>query len=305
LIFVFDASRSLGEVRAHWGSPAGVKEALSDSDCQSLRRGHPYYVADSAKGQNCTHFSGDAPGSYVCVPLTAQSELIGMMHLQRTHTQGIALDFSEAYRNLINAIGEGVALAIANLTLRERLSERAMRDQLTGLYNRHYVQEWLALEMRRAQRHGRPFSAILLDIDHFKRFNDNFGHEAGDLVLRELAGVLKRSGRGSDVASRWGGEEFLLLLPECPLDVAVRKAEELRQQVAKLELEYDNRALGEVTVSLGVAAFPDNAQGAEALLRCADEAMYKAKRAGRDRVVACSEALQAQPGTAWNQTVRV
>ena len=172
--------------------------------------------------------------------------------------------------------------------LREKLHEQAMRDMLTGLYNRHYVEEWFGLELLRAQRHGRPIAAIMLDIDHFKRFNDSFGHEAGDLVLRELAGVLRRLARQSDVASRYGGEEFLVLLPECPFDAALRKAEQLREEAAKLKLEHNDRALGSVTVSIGVAAFPDHAQEAKALLRCADEALYDAKAAGRDRVVGYS-----------------
>ncbi len=172
--------------------------------------------------------------------------------------------------------------------LREKLREQAMRDQLTGLYNRHYVEEWFGLELRRAQRHGRPIAAIMLDIDHFKRFNDAFGHEAGDLVLRELAGVLRRFARESDVASRYGGEEFLVLLPECPFDDARRKAEQLRGEVAKLELRYGDKPLGPVTISLGVAAFPDHARESEELLRCADEALYTAKQAGRNRVVAYS-----------------
>jgi len=172
--------------------------------------------------------------------------------------------------------------------LRERLHEQAMRDRLTGLYNRHYVQEWFGLELHRAQRHGRPVAAIMLDIDHFKRFNDSFGHEAGDLVLRELAGALGRSTRGSDVASRYGGEEFLVLLPECPFDAALRRAERMREDVAKLELRYDDRPLGPVTVSLGVAVFPDHASESEELLRHADEALYLAKQTGRNRVVAYS-----------------
>src|SRR6267378_962667 len=172
--------------------------------------------------------------------------------------------------------------------LREKLHEQAMHDKLTGLYNRHYVEEWFGLELRRAQRHGRPIAAIMLDIDHFKRFNDSFGHEAGDLVLRELAAVLRRFARKSDVACRYGGEEFLVLLPECPFDAARSKAEQLREEVAKLELRYEDQPLGPVTVSLGVAAFPDHAKESEQLLRCADEALYLAKQRGRNRVVAHS-----------------
>src|SRR5256886_8171424 len=176
--------------------------------------------------------------------------------------------------------------------LRERLQEQAMRDKLTGLYNRHYVEEWFGLELRRAQRHGRPIAAIMLDVDHFKRFNDSFGHEAGDLVLQELAGVLRRFARESDVASRYGGEEFPVLLPECPFDAALRRAQRMREEDAKLELRYDNRPLGPVTVSLGVAVFPDHTKESEELLRHADEALYLAKQTGRNRVVAYSADAQ-------------
>jgi diguanylate cyclase (GGDEF)-like protein len=172
--------------------------------------------------------------------------------------------------------------------LREKLHEQAMHDKLTGLYNRHYVDEWFSLELRRAQRHGRPIAAVMLDIDDFKRFNDGFGHEAGDLVLREVAGALGRSTRGSDVASRYGGEEFLVLLTECPFDAGLRKAEQMREEIAKLDLQYASRPLGPVTVSLGVAAFPDHAKESAELLRHADEALYLAKQAGRNRVVAYS-----------------
>src|SRR6266853_1317970 len=172
--------------------------------------------------------------------------------------------------------------------LREKLREQAMHDNLTGLYNRHYVEEWFGLELRRAQRHGRAIAAIMLDVDHFKRFNDSFGHEAGDLVLREVAGALRRSTRGSDVTSRYGGEEFLVLLPECPFDAALRKAGKMLEEVAKLELQYRDKPLGPVTVSLGVAAFPDHAKESAELLRHADEALYEAKGAGRNRVVAYS-----------------
>src|SRR5437016_13330562 len=185
----------------------------------------------------------------------------------------------------------GAELAQSNreaALLRERLHEQAMRDKLTGLYNRHYVEEWFGLELRRAQRNGWSIAAIMLDIDHFKRFNDTFGHEAGDLVLRELASALGRTTRGSDVASRYGGEEFLVLLPECPFDAALRRAERMREEVAKLELRYGDKPLGPVTVSLGVAVFPVHTKESEELLRCADEALYAAKQAGRNRVVAYS-----------------
>ncbi len=261
---------------------------FSPNDCQAARRGHLYHVADSARQPNCRHFSGEPPAAYVCVPMTAQNDGIGTLHLQSSHASLQSRRFVEEDLDLINSIAEYVALAIANLGMHEKLREQATRDKLTGLYNRHYVQEWFTLELRRAQRHGRPVCALMLDIDHFKRVNDTFGHEAGDLVLRELAGALGRLGRKSDVVSRYGGEEFLMLLPECPLGAAVRKAELVRQEIEKLPFDSGNRPLGTVTVSIGVAAFPDHAEDADALLRCADDALYRAKQTGRNRVVAYS-----------------
>jgi len=287
-MFLLDTSHSRSEAAVGWSSPEGLEEVFLPNDCQAVRRGHLYHVADSSKQPNCRHFPGEPPRAYVCVPMTAQNEVIGTLHLQSPHASPLSWHFPDEDLDLINSVAEYVALAIANLGMHEKLREQAMRDKLTGLYNRHYVHEWFTLELRRAQRHGRPVCALMLDIDHFKHVNDTFGHEAGDLVLRELAGALGHLGRKSDVVSRYGGEEFLLLLPECPLDAAIRKAELIRQEIEELPFDYGNRPLGTVTVSIGVAAFPDHAEDADTLLRCADEALYRAKQTGRNRVVAYS-----------------
>ena len=178
--------------------------------------------------------------------------------------------------------------------LREKLQEQATRDKLTGLYNRHYVQEWFDQELRRAARHKRSIGVIMADIDHFKRINDSFGHEAGDMVLKALGALLKRSIRGSDVACRHGGEEFLVLMPESAIEGALGKAEELRREVERLQLEYHGRPIGPITISLGVAVFPDHAAEASALLRCADEALYAAKERGRNRTVISGAAAPAR-----------
>jgi diguanylate cyclase (GGDEF)-like protein len=287
-MFLLDATRARSESAASWASPQGLEEVFSPNDCQAVRRGHLYYVADSARQANCRHFAGEPPGAYVCVPMIAQNEVIGTLHFQSSPASPQSWRCTDDDIGLINSVAEHAALAIANVGLRERLHEQAMRDKLTGLYNRHYVQEWFGLELRRAQRHNRPVAALMLDIDHFKRFNDTFGHEAGDMVLGELAGVLGRIARKSDVASRYGGEEFLLLLPECPLDAAIRKAEQLREEVERLQVKYRGSKVGVITISIGIAAFPDHADDAGALLRCADDALYLAKRGGRNRVVAYS-----------------
>lgn len=171
------------------------------------------------------------------------------------------------------------------LRLRDALVDQATHDPLTGLYNRRYMEEWLRLELHRARRHGRAVGVVMLDIDHFKRVNDRFGHEAGDLVLREVADTICAAARKSDVICRYGGEEFLVLMPEASLADAARKAEELRAAVGRLRLQSRGTPVGALAISAGVCAFPDHGQDAEALLRCADEALYAAKERGRDRVV--------------------
>ena len=165
------------------------------------------------------------------------------------------------------------------------IHEQAVTDSLTGLHNRRHLWEWLRREFLRAKRKGSTIGAIMLDIDHFKRVNDTFGHEAGDQVLRELGALLKRSVRGTDVACRYGGEEFAMVLPEISIENAQRKAEAIRVAVKKIGLEYRGKSLGSIAVSLGVAVFPFHAQDEDSLFRKADEALYEAKRTGRDRVV--------------------
>src|SRR5687767_14474682 len=165
------------------------------------------------------------------------------------------------------------------------LQEQAVTDPLTGLLNRRLLQEFLPREVMKANRHGTSLAVIMVDLDFFKRINDAFGHEAGDLVLRKVAGTIKNTFRGSDVACRYGGEEFVLILPGATLDGARQKAEAIRVSIAGLELIQRERALGRVTASLGVAIYPDHGADADELVRAADAALYAAKEGGRNRVV--------------------
>jgi diguanylate cyclase (GGDEF)-like protein len=165
------------------------------------------------------------------------------------------------------------------------LHTQAVTDPLTGLLNRRYLTEFLPREVIRARRKGDSLAVLMIDLDHFKRFNDNFGHDAGDLVLTRVAQLLMAHIRGSDIACRYGGEEFIVVLPDTTLEGASRRAEEIRTAVRELQLSHRGKPLGEITVSLGVALLPDHVAGPEALVRVADEALYQAKAAGRDRVV--------------------
>jgi diguanylate cyclase (GGDEF)-like protein len=279
-----DSGRGTAARCASWGDPDGVVDALATSECVAVRRGQPRCVADSAQELNCRHFTAP-PASYACLPLTSHGELLGLLHIQRAdagHAEGC--DPVTVWPALRTA-AEHVSLALANLGIRETLREQATRDKLTGLYNRHYLNARFDQEIARAQRSGSPIAAVLFDIDHFKRFNDTFGHAAGDYVLRELGAILQRAGRRSDVACRYGGEEFLLLLPDASREVAQRRAEEVREALRALQLEWEGHSLGTITMSAGIAVFPDNGGDAAALLKSADQALYQAKELGRDRVV--------------------
>jgi diguanylate cyclase (GGDEF)-like protein len=165
------------------------------------------------------------------------------------------------------------------------LREEALTDPLTGLYNRRYLWEFLRREWVRAQRRGQPLSVIMLDLDHFKRINDSFGHQAGDYALAAVAGLLRNQIRSSDIVCRYGGEEFALVLPEASYESVRQRAEEIRSAIKQLELKHQGVALGRITASLGIAQFPNHADGPDALVTAADAALYQAKSAGRDRTV--------------------
>ena len=264
--------------------PADTLQVYTPPDCWALRRGKTQ-VVDSTRGIFCAHTSNPAPLKSLCTPLVTQGEPLGVLYL---YSNDPAATIDEATERFVGTVAEQLALAISNLRLRESLTQQSIRDPLTGLFNRRHLEETLDLELHRAARRSEPISAVMFDVDHFKRYNDLHGHDAGDAVLRALGGLVQRHIRAGDVACRYGGEEFLLLQPGLSAHDALSRAETLRKAVSLLSLEHNGVALGSITVSLGVATYPEHALGRAALLKRADEALYKAKRAGRDRVVAAA-----------------
>ncbi|HOJ39448.1 MAG TPA: GGDEF domain-containing protein, partial [bacterium] len=178
-----------------------------------------------------------------------------------------------------------LALAIANIKLRESLRMQSIRDILTGLYNRRYLEETMAREILRAARRHSTLGVVMIDIDHFKQFNDLYGHGAGDELLAQLGHFFRTHIRGSDIACRYGGEEFTLVMPDASLRDVVRRAEELRVAVKDLRVHYQGQLLGSITLSLGIAVYPEHGTTADELIRLADAALYRAKKEGRDRVL--------------------
>ncbi len=196
---------------------------------------------------------------------------------------------TEVFNDMVARLRQGRDdLACINSTLSERnkeLAQISVTDGLTGLYNRKHLMETLTNEVIRARRHNRPFSVLLIDIDHFKEFNDTFGHLAGDDLLAKLASLLKKSIRSVDYAARYGGEEFLLMLPETGIDGACESADRIRDRVARESFENGKQ---QITVSIGVAAFREHGTSPESVIASADAALYQAKRRGRNRVVRAS-----------------
>jgi diguanylate cyclase (GGDEF)-like protein len=219
----------------------------------------------------------------------AHGETIGLLHLEfgrENRSNGVqpTKDAIAEQRRLGLICAEQISLAIANVKLRDELRDQSIRDPLTGLYNRRYMMETCGREFSRAARAGQKVSVLSLDIDHFKKYNDNHGHDAGDMVLRAVGNCLESLFRNEDVPCRFGGEEFVVLLPGADASDAVHRAEQLRSRVEALVVRYLEKSLPTITVSIGVAAFPEAGEYPEAVLKAADEALYRAKENGRNRV---------------------
>ncbi len=278
---------------AAWGNPPPGQRVFATTECWALRRGRVHVVDDTAAGVlRCGHVAEPVGTGLLCVPLVAQGETVGLLHLQvrrRVRRKKRAALLADRER-LAVVFGEQIALALANIRLRATLREQSSRDPLTGLFNRRYMEESLDRELRRATREEYSLGVIMADLDHLKAFNDAHGHAAGDMALQLVGTFLHGAVRGEDVACRFGGEEFVVILPKATLEDTRRRAEALRLGVASQRVEPRGPTLPAVTMSLGVAAFPDHGASAEALLQAADQALYRAKAAGRDRVAVAGSA---------------
>lgn len=281
---------SLLEAVVTWGEPGRAGEpVIGKDDCWALRRGQLHEVAGPGEGLACPHLAGPPRGPYCCAPIMAQGEVLGMLHVQFAPGEAgpAALEprQPETRKLWVLTVSEHLSLALANLKLRETLRTQAVRDSLTTLYNRRYMEQALEREILRASRTGRTVGLILLDLDNFKGFNDSYGHEVGDLLLRSVGEFLVANVRAEDIACRYGGEEFVAMLPEATLPMTLTRAEQLSTGMRGVIVNVRGDRPRGVTASFGVAAFPEHGNTAAELLRAADMALYAAKRQGRDRVV--------------------
>jgi diguanylate cyclase (GGDEF)-like protein len=205
------------------------------------------------------------------------------LHLA-TNAKALSKEAVADQRRLGLVCAEQISLAIANAKLRDQLRDQSIRDALTGMFNRRYMLETSRREFARAGRSGQSVSVLSMDIDHFKKFNDNHGHDAGDTVLRAVADCLKASFRDEDVVCRFGGEEFVAILPGTPIELAAQRAEEARAKIESVVVRYVDGNLPRVTISIGVASFPQSGANFQGVMKVADEALYRAKDAGRNQV---------------------
>lgn len=294
-LYLFRSSRDLVEAAVRWGKRDTLAPTFPPDACWSLRRGQPHW---GGRGIACQHLGKDSTVESICVPMVAQGNTIGVLHLEfegatRPQNGSGTKDFQESHQQLAISVASQIALSLASLQLRETLREQSIRDPLTRLYNRRFLEESLERELQLAHRKKQSIAVIFVDLDHFKRFNDTFGHDAGDMVLQSLADLLRTFFRATDICCRFGGEEFAIILPESSAQDAAARANGLRSKIKSLRLQYKHQNLGPLSLSAGVAAFPEHASGPDELLKMADQCLYESKASGRDVVTVASVKTRA------------
>jgi diguanylate cyclase (GGDEF)-like protein/PAS domain S-box-containing protein len=280
-VALLNAGRDLVEVSGQWHDCEIPATLFEPNCCWALRTGHPHLVVAGDPTAPCVHASG-VKNTYLCIPILAQGEALGILHFQATDEAPVMADAELSFKT---TFAGQVGLSVANIRLREALRAQSIKDPLTGLYNRRYLTEMLDREIRRAVRAEQSLGILMLDLDHFKKFNDTYGHDAGDTVLREAASFLSKSIRVEDVVCRFGGEEFVVILPTADLNASHARAERICSKLRELTVLHQGQSLGMITVSVGVAALPQHGTSPKELLDAVDNALYRAKREGRDRVV--------------------
>ncbi len=286
-LFILNESKNLVERAAFWGDRP-IEEIFSPESCWALRRGKTHTMVDSNSVLLCEHI-GELVGECICIPLIAHGDKLGVMQLRTADSRAAGKigvqGTMEHGRELAASFAERIAIAMSNLQLRESLRAASIRDPLTGLYNRRYLEETLERELHRAARTGGSVGVIMCDIDGFKELNDGFGHPAGDEVLRELGRFLQSSIRDEDLACRYGGDEFALILPDASFAITLERSQRLREAVKDIDLSGGSRGIGPISLSFGTAAFPRDGLVTPKLIGAADSALYRAKSLGKDQVV--------------------
>lgn len=281
-LYVYSNSRDVLDGSVSWNN-GQHREHIHPDDCWGLRRGRPYFYGQSEVSFTCNHVQDDAVRPYYCLPILAHGETVGLLHLRATPE--VSTEQFEATRKLARLTAEQISMAIANARMRDQLQDQSIRDPLTGLFNRRHLTESLRRLIRQCERSKTPLALVSIDVDHFKKFNDNHGHDAGDMVLRAVGSTLEQACDRDETACRFGGEEFMLLIPNVSQSNILKRAEDIRKAVSAISVRYGERNLPHITISVGIAMFPQHGDIPQDLMASADTALYRAKALGRNQIV--------------------
>ncbi|KTD57184.1 regulatory protein (GGDEF domain) [Legionella sainthelensi] len=288
-LYIMHPSKNYLEIATTWGKPNPQETTFLPNDCWAIRLGKMHQVIHSRDELICNHVntSSEQTLAFLCIPLMAQNDIYGLLYMEMSEEPAVA--FSQNQQLLITAFSELTALAFANVRLRENLRYQSMRDPLTGLYNRRYLEDFLLKQIHQSERTKSPISLLMLDLDHFKKINDTYGHDAGDVALKELGKILHEDIRVGDVAARYGGEEFIVAFYNTDEKTIKTRAESIREAVSRLQIKYGAQPVGPITISIGVAVYPADGRTTTELIESADKALYFAKTNGKNRIVLYSE----------------
>jgi diguanylate cyclase (GGDEF)-like protein len=280
--------------KCHWRDFDIGTQPFGIDDCLAMKQGSPF--ESRLEGPRCAHLDGASAPFVLCQPLHIKNEKIGVLTVSLSHGREQSRD-AELIRQYADLLSDQISIWMANFNLRESLKNLSIRDPLTNLYNRRFMLETLNREMSITARNDEHTSIIQMDVDHFKLFNDSFGHEVGDSVLQAVADVMMRLFRDSDVPCRSGGEEFTMILPRCSWETANARAAELQTRVSRILIPAIDADVAPKppTLSIGIATSPEHGITSKDLLRAADKALYAAKAEGRDRIVKASQVVPAVP----------
>ncbi len=286
-LYLLDESDHLVEI-VSWGQQLSgnvsvlVNQKANKANSSDVTNSVSSYISESEMYQDSSHL--------ICVDLIDEQELFGVIHfLGKRPTVR-----DKNVRNIVMQLSEQISLGLTNLRVKNQLRHQAIRDPLTNLYNRRFMLEGFEQALHRAERHNYPLAVLMIDLDNFKNFNDTYGHKIGDLVLTEVAELYRTNLRLEDIACRFGGEEFCIICPDTGLKDAYALAEKLRVGVSELVLTDDQLRLSNVTISTGIAVYPNHASTSQQLLIEADKALYSAKKRGRNTTVVCQNTLYSE-----------
>ncbi|MEH2293539.1 diguanylate cyclase [Nostoc sp.] len=277
-ICIISNSKNYVQMNSIWGDEKSSKEIFSQSECWALRRGKFNLLSPGNSGLMCSHLIQPVSGAHLCIPLFGQGEVVGILHIHAFE------EISPEDQQISEIIARTLGFALNNLSIKQRLTHDNLRDGMTQLFNQNYMQTITEQRLAEAERLGQPLSVIFLDIDNFKSYNSRYGHVTANIVLKGLAKLLLKSIRSFDIACRWGGEEFVIVMPNMTLETLRKRVEQLRLDVEQMQLKDGDQILERITASFGIAVSEPGITIKDFLNR-ADQAMLEAKRTGKNRVI--------------------